>query len=225
MASTDQTFSIKLGDKSISYEMETKKSLDLEILSMNILLYILIGVFSFQYISLPIFLGLFYIIYIRIFMANHDRMHTDHSKRLPRFLELFAEYFAVTITPYDEPYPAIKQKHIAHHVLHGPDKEVRFDSRKDPHGVFDFGFMRSLFSSLFFEEVQVYLDIQNKNFHISRLYRFLIYSPLRALYIYTFGWQSYVAVVLGIRLTSFTGWFVFSWLFHQGYFFYFGFIF
>jgi len=60
--------------------------------------------------------------------------------------------------------------------------------------------VRVLFLCLFYEEVQLVLDIRNKNLSTSRLYRFLIYGSLLIAYIATFGWAKFAIVFLGMRI-------------------------
>ena len=66
-----------------------------------------------------------------------------------------------------------------------------------------------MLSCLFYEEVQLYLDIRNKNLNRSRLTRLLVYLPLQVAFILFFGWQKYLFVFLGMRIVGFSGWIVF----------------
>jgi len=80
-----------------------------------------------------------------------------------------------------------------------------------------------MLSCLFYEEVQLYLDIRNKNLNRSRLTRLLVYLPLQVAFILFFGWQKYLFVFLGMRIVGFSGWIVFSWGIHQPFVYRFGF--
>ncbi len=215
---------IAIGEESVSFQPESKRSLDIEMLLLNILLYVLIFAFSFNIISTPVFLMLFYFVGMRVFMGGHDRFHASHRDRLPRFIEAIAEGFWVVLTPWDEPYDSIKKKHFTHHETHGHGKSADFDTKSDPHAAYELGgFFRVFFSCLFYEEIQLYIDIRDNKLTRSRLYRFLIYVPLLITFIVTFGWTTYLIVLLAMRMTGFSVWFVFSWVFHNPFFYKFGF--
>ena len=222
--SKEGMLSITIGEETVSYKPESKRSIDIEVFSLNILLYMLIFALSFDYISSPIFLVLFYSIAMRFFMGNHDRFHTNHGNPLPRAIEAISEGFGVVVTPWDEPYDSIKKKHIKHHATHGSGKSAKFNTKNDPHAVFELGgFFSVFFSSLFYEEVQLYLDIRDNKLTKSRLYRFLIYVPLLIAFIIIFGWAKYLIILLAMRMTGFSVWFVFSWVIHQPFIYKFGF--
>ncbi len=219
-----RTYSVSIGNEKITFRPETKLAIDLELILWHIPLYLLIAAFSLDYIGWPLFLLLFYMVAMRIFIGNHDRYHADHRVRLPRFLEAFSEGLAVVVTPWDEPYDSIRPKHLRHHTTHGPGKEPVLDTRQDPHGVFELGgLLRVFLSCLFYEEVQLLIDIRNRNLTLGRLYRFLIYVPLQVAYILYFGWWKFLVIFLGMRITGFAAWFVFSWGIHQSFVYRFGF--
>lgn len=207
---------MKIGTEELAYKSEFKKAIDIELLILHVPLFGLVAAFSFDYITWPLFLLLFYSIAMRIFIGNHDRYHADQRIRLPRFLEAISEGLAVVVTPWDEPYSSIRKKHLKHHATHTPGKSSKYDTKADPHSVFENGgLMRVLFSCLFYEELQLYLDIRDNNLTKSRLYRFLIYVPLQAVFILLFGWTKFFIVFLAMRIVGFTAWFVFSWVIHQ----------
>jgi len=206
---------IQLGKESVSYQMETKKSLDIEILILNLLMTALILAFSFGLIVTPIFFVLFHMIGVRSFIAGHDRMHTNHKVRFGRILESLFEGFAIVVTPWDEPYDSVKRKHIAHHISHAPGKHLELDSRKDPHSLYESSVVIASFSCLFFEEVQLFLDVRDNKLSMSRLYRLMVYLPILTLYIYYFGWMKYLMVFLAMRITGASSYFIFSWLSHR----------
>jgi fatty acid desaturase len=209
---------VSIGQESMTYQPEYKKSLDLELLIINLILYALIFAFGLNYISIPVFMVLFYCIGMRAFMGNHDRMHTNHRKRNPKWFEVFTEYFWVVVTPWDEPYDSIKKKHYTHHTTHASGKVPKFDSKADPHSVFEMGgVIRVFLSCLFYEEIQLYIDIRDKRLTRSRFYKFLIYTPLIILFIITFGWMKFLIVFSVMRLIGVTAWFIFSWAFHQSF--------
>lgn len=209
-------FSITIDGKKVFFNPEFKKSIDLEILFLTIPLFAIVALFSVDYIGWPIFLVLFYVIAMRIFIANHDRYHADKRNRLPRFLELIAENFAIVVTPWDETFDSIKRKHIKHHVTHNSGKSSKYYTRNDPHSVFELrGFTKVILSCLFYEEIQLYLDVRDSNFKKSRFYRFLLYFPLQLAYIYYFGWGKFLIVMIAMRIVGSTAWFVFSWVIHQ----------
>jgi fatty acid desaturase len=215
---------VKIGDEDLTIQPESKRAVDIELLLLNLLLYAIVAAFSFDLIAWPIFLLLFYPIAMRVFIGNHDRYHAKRGERLPRFLEAISEGWAVVVTPWDEPYPSIRKKHLRHHGTHAPGMSSKYDPETDPHSVFELGgIVRVLFSCLFYEEVQLVLDIRNKNLTRSRLYRFLFYVPLLIAYIAIFGWVKFAIVLLGIRIVGFTAWFVFSWVIHQPFVYTFGF--
>ena len=207
---------IKIGEDNISFIQESKKSVELAILSLNILLYIVILLFGFEYLSVPLFLLLFYSLAMRLFIGNHDRMHSNNKNRLPRFIEVIAEGFAVVVTPWDEPYDSIKRKHIKHHSTHINENESEFDTQNDPHSIFELGgFFRVVISCMFYEELQLFLDIRNGNLTKSRFFRFIIYVPLQIAFILAFGWAKFFIVLLSMRLVGFSAWLIFSWGIHQ----------
>jgi len=149
-------FYVELGGKRIYYRPESKKSIDVEVLLLNLVLYVVILLYGFGYLSWPVFLLVFYLLAVRAFVANHDRLHANHKERLPRFLEFIAEELAVVVTPWDEPYDSVKRKHLKHHATHVHDANPGLDTRKDPHSAFEAGgFFRAFFSCLFYEEVQM----------------------------------------------------------------------
>lgn len=211
-----KSVSVTLGAEHLSFQPESKKSIDLEIFFINILLFGLVFAYSYNYLSLPIFLLLFYSTAMRFFIGNHDRFHASQQNRLPRFLEAITEGFAVVVTPWDEPFDSVKWKHLKHHATHVSGVSAPLDTKSDPHGAFELGgFFRVFFSCVFYEEIQLYFDIRERNLTRSRLYRFLIYTPLQIAFIYTFGLNTYLIVVLAMKITGFSVWFLFSWGLHQ----------
>ncbi len=215
---------MRIGTQELPIEPEAKSALDIELLLLHIPLFITVFVYAFDYLNWPLFFLLFYMVEMRIFIGNHDRFHTDMHKRLPRWLEAFSENLAVCVTPWDEPYDSIRNKHIKHHATHGPGKFAVLDTARDPHGVYELGgFWRSLLYCLFYEEVQLFMDWRNNNIGKPRLIRLLVYLPLQILFLLLFGWQKYLGVFLAMRLVGATAWFVFSWGIHQPQIYYFGF--
>ena len=207
---------IPIGEKEISFRPESKKSIDIELLLLNILLFSLIAIFSLGYINWPLFLFLFYAFAMRVFIGNHDRIHASKKNKFSRFVEVFAEGIAVVVTPWDEPYDSFKKKHLTHHAKHAQNNSSKLDTKNNPHSVFELGgFFRVFFSCFFYEEVQLFLDIQNNNLTKSRLYRFLMYVPLQIAFIFAFGWDKFLVVFFAMCLVGFSAWFVFSWLIHQ----------
>lgn len=207
---------IKVRGKDISYRPELKKSIDIEILLLNLLLFTIIILYGLNYIIWPIFLLLFYTLAMRVFIGNHDRMHANHKNRLPRFFEIIAEGIAVVVTPWDEPYNSIRKKHLKHHSTHIHNHSSDFDTKKDPHSVYELGgLFRVFLSCLFYEEVQLFLDIRNNELTKSRLYRLLIYIPLQVTFISIFGLDKFLVVFIAMRFVGFSAWFVFSWIIHQ----------
>ena len=77
------------------------------------------------------------------------------------------------------------------------------------------GFVKVFFSCLFYEEIQLFFDFRDLNLTRSRLYRLLFYVPLQFAFIYFFGLEKFLIVLLGMRIVGFTAWFVFSWVIHQ----------
>jgi len=215
---------MKIGTEELTIQPEAKKAIDIELQLLHIPLYVIVAAYSFDPIAWPLFLLLFYAIAMRVFIGNHDRYRAKLEERLPRFLEAISEGLAVVVTPWDEPYPSIRKKHLRHHGTHAPGMSSKYDPNTDPHSVFELGgIVRVLFSCLFYEEVQLVLDIRNKNLSTSRLYRFLIYGSLLIAYIATFGWAKFAIVFPGMRIVGFTAWFVFSWIIHQPFVYSFGF--
>lgn len=206
---------MKIGSEEISIQPESKKAMDVEIMLLVAVVYVVIFVYANGYLSWPVFYLLFHICYMRFFMGNHDRFHADRSSHWPRPVELFSEYFAVVVTPWDEPYDSIRHKHFIHHSTHLPNRTPEQDVLKDPHSIYEAGGpWRSLFYSLFFEEAQLVIDIRNRNITPSRWIRLAIYLPLQVLFLMTFGWEKYLGVFLAVRLMSASGWFIFSWFTH-----------
>ena len=215
---------MKIGAEELVLQPETKRALDIEIMLLNIPLFAAIFTYAYGYIAWPVFYLLFHIFEMRIFISNHDRFHTDASTRLPRPLEFVAEWLAASVTPWDEPYDSVRRKHILHHSTHLPGKAGSDDPAKDPHAVYEMGgFWRALLGSIFYEEIQLYLDIRNKKLAKSRILRLVIYLPLQILFISAFGWTKFLGVFVAMRIVGFMGWFVFSWGIHQPVVFRFGF--
>ena len=107
--STKKEQSINIGQNKIAFIPESKKSIDLEILLLNVLLFGAIALFHLEYINWPLFLLIFYAVAMRIFTGNHDRYHADQRTHLPRFIEIISENLAVVVTPWDEPYNPIRK--------------------------------------------------------------------------------------------------------------------
>lgn len=215
---------MKIGSEEIKYKPEAKKSLDIEIMLLHVPLFLLILVYALNYIAWPLFLLLFYMIEIRIFIANHDRFHTDRRQRLPRPVEAFSEWLSASVTPWDEPYDSILKKHLTHHSTHAPGKSVKHDPLADPHSLFETGgFWSALFHCLFYEESQLIIDFRNGNIGRERWIHLMTYLPLQALFIYGFGWEKYLIVFLSMRMVGCTAWFIFSWGIHQPFVYRFGF--
>ena len=207
---------VLIGENHITYKPETKRAIDLEILALNVLLFIAIFLFAMDLIAWLLFVPIFYVLAMRVFIANHDRMHANHRIRLPRLLELFAEGFAVVVTPWDEPYDSIKKKHLKHHSTHLSHAETEHGVAEDPHSVYeDGGLFRVVVSCLLYEEIQLVQDIRNGNPGKSRLYRFLIYVPLQIAFIAAFGFGKFIVVFLAMRMVGFFAWFVFSYVIHR----------
>ncbi len=208
---------LTLGGEELTYRPETKKALDIEILLLHIPLFAVVFTYAEGYIAWPLFYLLFHIFEMRIFIGNHDRFHTDMSVRLPRFAEAIAEWLAVCVTPWDEPYESIKKKHITHHITHSAGKSAPpEDVANDPHLLYESGGgLRAFLSCMFYEEVQLIHDIRYGNLTRDRLYRFLIYAPLIALFILKYGWVKFWGVFAAMRLLGGIAWFIFSWGIHQ----------
>lgn len=213
---THRSLSIQIGKEPITYNQETKRSVDMEILLLDIPLFGSVIAYAFGYIGWPVFLPLFYMIAMRVFIANHDDYHTDHRIRLPKVLEWLSENLAVVVTPWDDTHDSTRRKHLHHHATHTPGKSAPFNPVDDPHTVFELGgIFRVLLACLFYEEMMLYLDIRGRNIAHSRLIRALIYIPLQIAFILTFGWIKFLVVLLAMRIVGFTAWFVFSWAIHQ----------
>ena len=213
---TERDLYVQFGEQRVFYTPESKKSIDLEVLLLNTVLYAVILLYGFDYLKWPLFLLLFYMLAIRAFVANHDRTHASGRDRLPPWLEALSEGFAVVVTPWDEPYDSVKRKHLKHHATHVHDPSPGLDARDSAHSVYEFGgFFRSFFSCLFYEEVQFFLDVRYDRLSKSRLYRLFIYPPLQLAFIWGFGFEKYLVVFLAMRLVGVSSWFVFSWVVHQ----------
>ncbi len=222
--STEKELFINIGENKVAFRPESKKSIDLEILLLNVPLFAVIVLFSLDYLNWPLFMLFFYAVAMRIFIGNHDRYHADQRTRLPRFFEIISENLAVVVTPWDEPYNSIRKKHLRHHATHSQGKSSILDTKNDPHSVFEHGgVIRVFFSCLFYEEIQLFLDFRDGNLSKSRLYRFLLYFPLQIAFIVFFGWAKFLIVLLAMRIVGFTAWFVFSWVIHQSFIYKFGF--
>ncbi|MFQ5447171.1 MAG: fatty acid desaturase [Saprospiraceae bacterium] len=214
--SATRTVRLTLGGEELTYRPEYKKSLDIEIMLLHVPLFAVVFAYAQGYIVWPLFYLLFHIFEMRIFIGNHDRFHTDMSVRLPRVIEAISEWVAVCVTPWDEPYESIKKKHITHHITHSAGESAPHDVANDPHLLYESGGpVRAFLNCLFFEEVQLIHDIRYGNLTKDRLFRFLIYAPLIALFILNFGWAKFWGVFAAMRIVGATGWFVFSWGIHQ----------
>lgn len=205
-----------IGTEEFTIEPVSKKTMDIEIIVLLVLVYTVVFFWAFDYISSwPVFYLLFHLLYMRFFMGNHERFHSRRSKKWSRPIEIFSEYFAVAATPWDESYDSIRRKHFTHHATHRPGKKPGRDMLKDPHSIYEAGgFWRSLFFCLFFEEAQLLIDIRNRNIAKSRWIRLAIYLPLQILFIMAFGWEKYLGVFFAVRLMSCGGWLLFSWFSH-----------
>jgi fatty acid desaturase len=190
--------------------------MDIEIILLNIIVYAVVLIYAFGHLNWPVFYLLFHLTYMRVFMGNHSRMHSAKSNGWPKLIEAFAEYFAVVVAPWDEPYDSIKKKHITHHMTHLPSKMPENNMNRDPHSAFETGgFWRSLLSSMFYEGVQLVHDIRQRKIAKSRWIRLAVYLPLQILFVITFGWEKYLGLFLAMRLMSSMAWFAFSWVLHQ----------
>lgn len=216
---------MRIGAEEFTIQPEPKKALDSEILFLNLLVYAVVLAYAFGHLIWPVFYLLFHLAYMRVFIGNHDRFHTDASRHWPRPIEFIAEHFALVVTPWDEPYDSIRKKHLTHHVTHLPNKIPGHDVSQDPHCVYEAGgFWRALLHCAFYEEVQLFSDIRNNNITASRWIRLAIYLPLQVLFIMTFGWEKYLGVFAAMRLVSAGGWFAFSWGLHNRALYHFGFV-
>ncbi len=221
---SDGTINLKIGENNLTFKSETKKAIDTEILLLHIPLLLIIIAYGLNFLTWPLFFLLFYVIAMRVFIGNHDRYHSNTNVRLPRFLEIFAEGLGVIVTPWDEPYDSIKRKHLIHHATHKTGEIPIYDTKKDPNCAYEMGgLFNVLLSCLFYEEVQLYFDIRDKNLTRSRLFRFLIYVPMQIGFILFFGINIFLGVFIATRLIGFTAWFVFSWIIHQPFIYKFGF--
>jgi hypothetical protein len=114
---------------------------------------------------------------------------------------------------------------MTHHRTHRPGKTPVLDTRSDPHSAFEMGgFVRALFSSIFYEEVQLFFDIRDGQLTKSRWITLIIYLPLQILFLMAFGWQKYLVVLAATRFTGGISWFVFSHVIHRSFVYRFGFI-
>ncbi len=207
---------MKIGAEELSYKPETKRALDIECLLLQIPLFAVVFVYAFDYIAWPVFFVLFYLINARYFIGTHDRQHADTSKRWPRFAEVIAERLVVCVTPWRDPYDSLRKKHMTHHRTHRPGKTPVLDTRNDPHSAFEMGgFLRAFLSTVFYEEVQLFFDIRNGEVAPSRWIILVIYLPLQILFLVNFGWEKYLGVLAGVRITSTLFFFFFSWGIHQ----------
>ncbi len=206
---------MKIGNEEYLIKPLSKRTLDIEMVILMFMVYVTVYLWVFEYISWPIFYIVFHFFYMRFFMGNHERFHSIKSKNWPRLFEIFSEYFALAVTPWDEPYDSIRTKHFIHHATHVRGKKPTQEILQNPHSIYEAGgFWRSLFFCLFFEEAQLIIDIFNKNITKSRWIRLMIYLPLQILFIYNFGWGKYLGVFIAVRLLSSGGWLFFSWFSH-----------
>ena len=138
---------MKIGAEELILKPESKRALDIEITLWSILVYVVVFLYALDYVSLPVFVVLFYLSYARFFMGNHDRLHTVTSRRLPRLAESIAEHFRLVVTPWVEPYDSIRRKHMRHHATHRPGKTPVLDTRDDPHSALEMGGFLRVFLS------------------------------------------------------------------------------
>jgi len=215
-ASNQRSVLVRVGDQKVSYVPETKKAIATELLLLHLPLLADIALYSLGIINWPVFMLIFYPVAMRIFIGNHDRYHSDYNIRLPRPLDWLSDNLAVVVTPWDEPHDSIRRKHLIHHASHINGKDGHLDSKNDPHSLYESGGLLSvIFSCLFYEEIQFFLDIRDGNLTRSRLVRFLIYAPILTAYTYYFGWVIFFGVFIAMRIVGFFAWFVFSWVIHQ----------
>ena len=207
---------MKIGSEVLTIKPETKMALDVEILLRNLAVFAVVFAYALDFITLPVFLVLFYLAYARFFIGNHDRFHTDASRRWPRFVEAFSETFQLGVVPWVEPYDSVRNKHMRHHATHRPGKTPVLDSRNDPHSVYENqGFLRAFLSCMFYEEVQIYRDIRNGTITRSRWINLIVYLPLEILFLIAFGWQKYLVVLVATRMFGGIFWWFFSWAAHR----------
>ena len=206
---------MKIGNETFAIQPETRRAMDVEITLFTLLVYAIILAYAVGYLGWPLFYLVFHATYMRVFMGNHDRFHADKSRHWPRLVEWFSETFAVVVTPWDETYDSIRLKHFQHHLSHLPGETPDHDTFMDPHAVYEAGgAWRSLFYSLFYEEVQLIHDIRHRCIARSRWIRLAIYTPILVMFIAYFGWEKYLGVFFAVRLMSASSWFAFSWLLH-----------
>ncbi|TFG67227.1 MAG: hypothetical protein E4H27_09255, partial [Anaerolineales bacterium] len=191
---------MKIGTETLTFTPETKKAMDIELVTWHIPLFAIVFAYALGYISWPIFFVLFYLVDARIFICQHDRIHANRSQRFPRFAETITEGIALCVTPWDEPYDSYRIKHLQHHGSHRPGTIPVLDTRNDPHSAYELGgFLQSFLSCLFYEERQLLIDIRNKTVAKSRLNRLLIYLPIQILFVFMFGWEKYLGVFVAAR--------------------------
>ena len=193
--------------------MEKKIKLDKIVFSINIFLYFWIYLYSTNIISSTLFSIIFYLVFSRVFILNHDRTHTTHSN-YNRIFETIVEMFYVAVVPWEEQYSSYKKKHLIHHRYH--KKSANLNSYlKNPHLVFENGFILSFISSIFYSEIQFIIDIINEKIDLIKILFLFWYSILISSYIYFFSFEKFLLIFLLVRFTGFLSWFVFSYVLHQ----------
>lgn len=209
---------MRIGNEEFNFEVESKRRLDVVLMLLHVPLFLLIWAFASGHVSFLAFFMAFYLIEIRIFSLHHDRVHADFNRKLPRPLDVLANWMELIVTPWDEPFPSYSTKHHKHHASHVADRIPARDLINDPHSAFESGgWFKALISCLFYEEIQLWLDLKNRSFHRSRIARFAVYTPAILGFIYFYGWEKYLGVLLAMRIVATIAWYVFSWGFHQDY--------
>lgn len=207
---------MRIGTEDFQFEVESKRKLDTVLMLLHVPLFALIWAYAEGYLPFLMFLAAFYLVEIRIFSLHHDRVHADFGKRLPGPLDTLADWMELIVTPWDEPFPSYSAKHLKHHASHIADRVPARDLKSDPHSAFESGgWFKAFLGCLFYEEIQLWLDLRYGNFHKARYTRLAVYAPLIAGFIYFYGWEKYLGVLVSMRIVATIAWYVFSWGFHQ----------
>lgn len=196
--------------------MEKKVNLDILVFSTNIILYMLIYLYSINLINSYIFAIVFYIIFSKVFVFNHDRTHTTNSN-YNKFFETIVELTYVAVVPWEEQYNSYKKKHLIHHRFHKKSSDKLQNYRNNPHILFEKDLKTAFFSSLFYSEIQFFINIINKNITFKEILFIFWYSILISSYIFYFSFEKFILIFCLVRITGFLSWFVFSYILHHPY--------
>lgn len=192
--------------------IRSMRSLLVEDVVYSVLVYVVLFLFSQNFVSYALMQALLIILVTRIFNIRHERTHLPlHTKNFGLFA--ISNLIEIFHTPWQEPFSEQRKKHILHHQDHS-GKE-RLTLLENPHAAMEKGFVSSFLSATFYHEVMLTLDlVRDRKLSHFRVGMVLFTSFVIALTIFLVGWKSFLLFVLAYRIATMIAWFTFSYLLH-----------